>query len=288
MRRFLLLLLLLLGGLPPATALELFVSILPQRSFAELVGGETVKVHVLVGPGRNPATYEPTARQMTSLARADLYWRIGMPFESRWLPRLRRLNPQLRILDAREGIPLLAARPAHAGETGADPHIWMDPGRVIRMVERLAEALAALDPDHAGGYRRRSEQLVRRLHALDTRIRQRLACLEHRSFMVFHPAWSYFAAAYGLEQLVIEHEGKRPGPRRLARLIARARAEGVRLLLVQQQFSDADARAVAEGTGAAVVRLDPLDPDYFGMMDTLVETLRKHLGCRNPSSISRI
>ncbi len=286
MLRSLLLTLLMLSAAPSAAALELFVSILPQRFLAEQVGGREVQVHVLVGPGQNPATYEPTSRQLTLLERADLYWRIGVPFENRWLQRLTRLNPRMQVLDAREGIPLLGAH-RHGDEVHADPHIWMDPNRAILMVRRLAESLAALDPDHAHDYRNRAEALARRLQALDERIRTRLACLKNRTFMAFHPAWSYFADAYGLKQLVIEQEGKRPGARSLARLIDRARRSGVRLILAQIQFSDADARAVASATGATLVHLDPLSADYFGMMERLVETLREHLGCRNRSSASK-
>ena len=286
MSRSLLLFLLMLCTAPGAAALELFVSILPQQFLAEQVGGREVQVHVLVGPGQNPATYEPTSRQLALLERARLYWRIGVPFETRWLPRLKRLNPHLRILDAREDVPLLGAH-RHGAEIHADPHIWMDPNRTIIMVRRLAEALARLDPEHAKGYRTRAERLVSRLEALDGHIRTRLACLETRTFMAFHPAWSYFAEAYGLKQLVIEQEGKRPGARGLTRLIEQARRDGVRLILAQIQFSDADTRALASATGAALVHLDPLSADYFGMMERLVETLREHLGCRNPSSASK-
>jgi len=278
--------LLLALWIAPASALELFVSILPQRFLAEQVGGEAVQVHVLVGPGQNPATFEPTARQLALIERARVYWRIGVPFETRWLPRLQRLNPHLRIIDAREGVPLLAAH-RHGAEVHADPHIWMDPNRTIIMVRRLAEVLARLEPAHVKQFRARAEALIRRLQALDARIRTRLDCLASRTFMAFHPAWSYFAEAYGLEQLVIEQEGKRPGARGLARLIEQARRKGVRLILAQTQFSDADARAVASATGAALVHLDPLSADYFGMMERLVDTLRERLGCRNRPSASK-
>lgn len=280
-------LLLFLGNLPAPRALELFVSILPQQALARALGGEHLQVHVLVGPGQNPATYEPTASQLASLSRADLYWRIGVPVEYRWLPRLRRLHPRMKVLDAREGIPLLAATRDRGGAPRADPHIWMDPNRARIMVARLGETLARLDPAHAEEYRTRTRRLTERLRRLDADIRRRLACLRTRTFMAFHPAWSYFAAAYGLHQLAIEREGKRPGPRRLAHLVAQAKRRKIRLILVQQQFSTADARAVAEAAGAHLVRLDPLSADYFGMMESLVATLREYLGCRHRPSASK-
>ena len=64
-----------------------FVSILPQQYFVQQIGNDLVDVRVMVGPGQNPATYEPTPQQMAALYKADIYFRIGVPFESAWLDK---------------------------------------------------------------------------------------------------------------------------------------------------------------------------------------------------------
>ncbi len=268
-------------GLPAervaAAPLRVVVSLLPQRAIVEAVGGELVTVAVLVGPGRNIHTYEPTPRQMAALAEADLILPIGVPFERAWLPRLEAAHPGLPVLDllAAAGIaplPLIGhahAEPRAPEPTGElDPHVWTDPLLVARLLPPLAAALAAADPPHAADYQAGAARFAAELAALDAEIRGLLAGLEGRRFLVFHPSWGYFAAAYGLEQVAIEHEGKEPGARSLAGIIARAKAEGIRVVFVQQQAATASAQAVAEAVGGRVIALDPLAPDY-------VENLRR-------------
>ena len=78
---------------------NVFVSILPQKYFAERVAGEHVKVSVMVGKGQSPATYEPTPRQMALLDKSQLYFQIGVPFESIWIDAIRKLKSQLKIIE---------------------------------------------------------------------------------------------------------------------------------------------------------------------------------------------
>ncbi|MBM4117817.1 ABC transporter substrate-binding protein, partial [bacterium] len=219
----------LLGLAAPAAAapLRVVVSILPQRAFVEAVAGPHARVEVLVGPGRNMHTYEPTPKQMAALAEADLVLPIGVPFEHAWLPRLAAANPKLRVVDLLEAagverLPMIGR--AHAGhethgEGELDPHVWTDPGLVARLLPPLAAALAEADPAHAADYTAGAERYAGELAALDGELRSLFAGLAGRRFLVFHPSWGYLAAAYGLVQVAIEHEGKEPGARALAGLI---------------------------------------------------------------------
>ena len=65
--------------------LNVFVSILPQKYFVEKIGGARVSVHVMVTPGKSPATYEPTPNQVVELGSADVFFTIGVPFENAFL-----------------------------------------------------------------------------------------------------------------------------------------------------------------------------------------------------------
>ncbi|HHI77003.1 MAG TPA: ABC transporter substrate-binding protein [Gammaproteobacteria bacterium] len=265
----LLLLLLSLICLPAAGAsLVVYASVPPVAEIARQVGGDHVEAHSLLRPGDNPVTFAPTPREMAALTRGRLYLAVGVPFERSWLPRIQAMNPRLEVV--RLGPPAQAHDHHHEG---LDPHRWNDPLAVIAMAGRIRDALARLDPAHAADYAAGQRRVAERMQALDRDIRQRLADLRQRHFLVYHPAWGHFARRYGLRQLAIQHEGKESSARWLAQLIEQARREGIRLVLVQPQFDRRLAHQVAHAIGARVETLDPLAPDYAAQLRRLAELL---------------
>jgi len=141
------------------------------------------------------------------------------------------------------------------------------------MVPRLAEALAAIDPVNATRYRAAAAAYAAELTALDDELREILAPLKKRRFLVYHPAWGEFAATYGLEQIAIERDGKEPGARSLAGLATLAREAGIRVIFVQPQSSPRSAQVLARELGARVVTIDPLARDYAATLRTLARAL---------------
>ncbi|MGH8593489.1 MAG: metal ABC transporter solute-binding protein, Zn/Mn family [Gammaproteobacteria bacterium] len=237
------------------------MTIPPQKYFVEQVGGEHVQVRVMVGRGQSEEVYEPTPRQLASLAEARVYFRIGVPFEDVWLVRFIAVNPKMRIADCRQGIaPLYFAR----GEV--DPHVWTDPGRVKTIARGIRDVLAALDPGHAADYADNLKRFETDLDHLDREIRGILKNVAIKKFLVFHPSWGYFASAYGLEQIPIERDGKEPGAKAVAALAVRARAEGVRIVFVQRRGSTHSAETIAHEIGAEVREIDHLAEDYIQNM----------------------
>ncbi|NMB46435.1 MAG: zinc ABC transporter solute-binding protein [Firmicutes bacterium] len=252
--------------------LSVFVSILPQKYFVERIARSNVKVSVMVRPGADPVTYEPSPRQMAELAHAKAYFRIGVPFEEAWLDRMQKNHPRLLVVDTRKGIPLkaLSGHHHHSGldqpvlpEMVMDPHIWLSPRLAKRQAETICKTLIALDPAHQGDYQRDCAQFLQELDAVDQEIRWILKDAQGGKFMVFHPAWGYFADEYGLEQIPIEVEGKEPSAKELARTIDLARQQGIRLIYVQSQFSTKPAETIAKAIGGQIVQLDPLAEDYL-------------------------
>ncbi len=275
------LVLLVLGGLPTASPcdaepIRTFVSILPQAHFVERVGGDHVRVDVLVGPGESPATYEPTPREVAALGEADVYFRIGTPFENAFVDKIARTLPGLRIVDTRRGVDLRFFRREGKRQV-PDPHIWLDPVRVKTQARTVCDALSDLAPALAGEFESNLRAFLRDLDALDRRLREILAPLRSRKILVFHPAFGYFCDAYGLEQVAVETEGKAPGPKRLADLIDRAGAENIRIIFVQPQYSKKSARTIAEAISGAVVPLDPLARDYLDNLRRMAEAVREGL-----------
>ncbi len=269
--------------------LTLFVSILPQKTFVEKITGDSAEVHVMVGPGQNPATYEPTPRQMMSIAQAQVYFRIGVPFENVWIDRLAASNPQMQIVDTRRGIELRTMEKHRHGEDEVeheehnheaqedlrhkDPHIWLDPRLVKKQADTICEAIKKADPANAEVYRQNLLNFQRELDALDQEIRTILSAHEGRKFMVFHPAWGYFAEAYNLQQIPVELEGKEPSAQDLQEILQIAQEHDIHTIFVQKQFSRKTAAAIAEMIDGQVKALDPLAPDYIENMKRIALAL---------------
>ena len=252
-----------------AASIEVFVSVLPQKLFVERVGGEHVRVRALVNKGFNPATYQPTTRQIGQLADADLYVRTGMPFEESWMSRIRAANPRMQVLDMRDGMALLPLEHAHKGHDNGhdlDPHVWTDPMLVKAHLIRLRKELSVIRPDLAEEFAANQKAFAAELELLDQDIRQLLQARAGDVFFVFHPAWGYFARRYDLQQVAADQEGKEPSARQLALIIEQANAAGVAVVFVQPQFSLKAAQVLAAAINARVEQADPLDEDYFSGM----------------------
>lgn len=263
--------------------LEVFTSILPQKYFIEKIAGDLVNVEVLVGPGMSPHTFEPLPQQMGRLSRAAIFFTVGMSFEQVLVERLVDLCPNLTIIDTAAKVakrPISEDDASHqhseecSHETGTlDPHVWLDPTLVIIQAEAIAAALLELLPDNSQQIVDGLQKLTTELRELDEQLSASLARLKGETMLVFHPAFGYFAARYGLKQKAVELEGKEPGPRQLAELIRHCRRENVHLVFVQKQFPVAAAEAVARAINGTVVEIDPLAEDYVVNLRRLSELL---------------
>jgi zinc transport system substrate-binding protein len=250
-----------------AEPLRITVSILPQVWFVEQIGGELVEVEVLVGPGHSPATYEPTPRQMAELEQADLFLAAGVPFEHGLVPRILAL-PQAPVVAGPEAGPH-----DHGHHHDTDPHTWLDPAQAQVMADTIGSRLQSLSPENAALFDSRCHNLKQHLADLGDQVQRILAPYRGRSFIVFHPAFGHFAAAFGLVQVAVEAGGHEPGPRHLAEVIERALDSGSRFVIVQPQFSRKSAETVADAIGAEIVVLDPLAADYGDNLLELARTL---------------
>lgn len=275
------------GCKPPAEEtgkLNVVASIEPLAYFAEKVGGRYVSVSVMVPPGGNPHSYEPTPKQMSTLSGATVFIKAGsgVEFELDWMPRILSLNPSLQVCDVSKGITFIAMKEAHShdkdhdhedehghheGETahrheGNDPHFWLAPKNAVLITRNIEKAFASADPSNKEYFRANSEKLVAELGALHREIAKTLEPVRNRRFLVFHPAWGYYAAAFGLEQLSAEEEGKSLTPRQLREVIGKAKANNIRVVFISAQFSVQQAEAIARGIGGMTKIVDPLARDY--------------------------
>ncbi len=287
-----------------AAAVRVAVSILPQKYFIQRIAGDLAEVTVLVPPGADPHTYEPKPSQMRGLADARLYMTIGVPFEKAWLDRITAAGGKdMTLVRLEKGIDLLpqdehfldddhghdadhkdaghdaGSAVGHHDHEGGDPHIWLSPALVKMMAGSIKAALVKADPAHAPLYRANHDAFVRELDELDLHINGLFENVpeNRRRFMVFHPAWSYFAHNYNLREVAIEVEGREPGPKQLTRIVEFAKKEKIEAIFVQPQFSRRGAETIARNVGAKLIEADPLAEDWAANIRRVAETMAQIL-----------
>ena len=290
------------------TALLLALLLLPAAAFAETVvtsfypvwiitlnltdGLNDVAVRNLAAPSVGCLhDYQLQPADMKALDGADALIVNGAGMEA-FLPEITRTFPSLPVIEASEGIELLAeddaVRIGDAEEEEVNYHIWLDTMRAVLMAENIANGLADLMPQHRDVLLANLESYRERLTALDTQLREGLQDLPRRDIVTFHEAFPYFAAAYGLH--VVAVVSKEPGevvtPAQMGSLVMEIERLGNPPLFVEPQYTDLSAQTLSRETGSAVYSLDPVVTgpeenvplDYYETvmiknMETLVEAL---------------
>jgi zinc transport system substrate-binding protein len=260
--------------------LQITVGIPPIAYIVEKIGGEHVDVDVLISPGQNPHTFEPTPSQVVKLNRSDLLFTIGLPFEERLATKTQTSAGKLQISRADLNIAKLPMSAEHGhGDEGFDPHIWLSPANIRQIALNIAGILENNDMTHAADYRQNINNFSAAVDSIDARIKSQLEPYRGRAFFVFHPAFGYFAEAYGLIQMPVELEGKSPSPRQLQSIIEQARAENIKTIFAQPQFDAKNAETVASAIGGKVIELDALNGDLLknlmNMSGKIAESFRE-------------
>lgn len=272
-----------------AEKLTISVSILPQQWFVDQIGGDRVRTQAMVGSGDDPHTYEPTPQQMTNLANSEIYFTIGVEFESVWLPRFESANPDLKVIDTTVGIEFIPAIGAHEHEQNdvedqavtaseSDPHIWFSPVRMKKMSQTMAAAMQSADPQNADHYQSNLDNLLKQIDAVDAEVRKQLEGSTRDQFLVVHPAWGYVAEDYGLHMLAVEIGGNEPAPETLSQIITLAREHKINTLVIEKGSNARLATSITEQTGIQfVVEWDPMAYDWPASMMMIAETLHQAL-----------
>ncbi|MFO8000341.1 MAG: zinc ABC transporter substrate-binding protein [Marinilabilia sp.] len=258
------------------------VTIEPLKYFVDRLTSEKVEVNVMVPMGASPQTYSPTSGQLGKVSSSALYVRVGeLGFEQVWMERIKGFNEEMKVLNLSENIDLLSGENHthgdHVHEGGKDPHIWMSPDVVKTVLPEMKEALIESFPEHRETIEQNYESLYEEVDSMDQRFSEMVAGLDEKKFMIFHPALSYLARDYGLEQISIEYEGKEPSPRKLRELIDVANEENIRIIFIQAEFDQRNAEMVREATDAEIATINPLAYKWPESMEQVFRLIKEHL-----------
>ena len=212
---------------------------------------------------------------MVQIGQSEAYLQIGyIGFEQVWMQKIRENNPDLTIFDVSKGMQFVKETEEgdhrhegheadsghhhrHAG--GIDPHIWssVEGARVVAW--NTLNAFIELDKENTEYYWKNYNDLLAEIDKTEAEIKRLLDPLNDRTFIIYHPALTYFAAEFELVQLCIEMEGKEPSPAQLKQLVMTAREHRAKVVFIQQEFDQKNAELIAEETGCRLVKINPLD-----------------------------
>jgi zinc transport system substrate-binding protein len=261
---------------------DVAVSIIPQQTFVERIGGDKVNVMTLVQPGQSPHAYEPKPSQMQQLSKVQIYFPITIEFENAWLEKFKSQNSTMQIVPMTKGIQfMMMEKHTHSKNQEKvktiikpDSHTWTSPLNVKIMAKNIYETLSLVDPKNKDYYKKNYRDFLQEINTTDQTIREILLDTPSASkFMVFHPAWGYFARDYGLEQFPVEKEGKEPKPKELIALIEKARAANIKAIIVQKEFSEKAVQTIADELHIQVIKESPLASNWEENLIRMANTI---------------
>jgi len=292
--------------------LSVSVSVFPIYDLVRRVAGNDADVALLLPPGRNEHSFDPTPKDIENASRAKVGVMVGLGLDP-WMERLMtQAAPKARILKigdhvktltikddpigdeeadkAREAAAAAAGKKPdehdeHEHEKGAtDPHVWLDPARVRQMVAVIADDLGKADAPHAADYKARATEFDQSLAKLDEEVEARTKALKTRGFVTFHGSFQYFASRYKLDILaVIEpYPGSQPSGAYITKVLEVIKAKKVPALFSEPQLDPRPAKVLADEAKIPLGTLDPVGggPEtdtYEKMIRFDVGQLEKHL-----------
>lgn len=288
---------------PSATdgRLTVVAAFYPIEEAARGVGGDRVDVTSLTPPGQGPHDLELQAKQVAEIESADVVLYLGRGFQPQVDDAVAGVSDEVLPVDLLDHVSLLSVDPQLEGTAGevdgevldgdVDPHVWLDPTRMIAMVDAIVDTFVAADPDHADEYRTNAATYLQDLNGLDTEYRDGLATCESDVIVTSHRAFGYLADTYGLQQIPIAGVSPEiePDPKTLEAIAAEAETEGVTTIFLESIAPPDLAETVANEIGARLDLLDPIEGltqeqldagvTYASIMRENLERLRSGLGC---------
>jgi zinc transport system substrate-binding protein len=270
---------------------KVVASVFPLLEFARAVGGEQAEVSLLLPPGAGVHTWQPRASDIIKMSEADLFIYIGGGLEP-WVDDFLRSvsNKHLKILAVASFLPL--EKEKHSGEEAADPHVWLDFVNDRTIVDRIAGALAEIDPAQAPAYKSRASGYNEKLSALDGLFTESLKSCAHRIVLLAgHEAFGYLARRYRLQQVSLSglSPDAEPTPRAVVSLIDLARKQRIGSVFMEARESPKLANLLAREIPAQIFVLNPGEnlnkqewtsgTTFLDLMRENLKNLKKGLGC---------
>jgi len=240
------------------------VSISPEVSLVKNIAGDKVEILTVVPRGASPHNYSPSPSLMTKLQKVDIYFGIGVEFEKIWLKRFHDQNPNLQVIDLSKDIKII----------NNNPHIWLSTENLKTMAQKVYTTLLEVDPANKEIYTKNLKNYIQALKTCKENLEKKISLKKSKTFMTFHPAFTYFAKEFNLTQLPIEVNGQEPSLKELIKVINKARKNNIHTIITSPEFSDKSAKIIASELDANIVKISPLNPNICETLQSIADNLR--------------
>lgn len=272
------------GGKRDASSVDnkvvISTSIAPFEYFISEIAGSDFKVNVIVPPGASPETFEPTPSILRGVAGSTAIIMNGyLGYELAWGDRISGINSKIAVLKLADSQDLIYGEAHRHGDhlhfSGVDPHFWTSTIAAMKMADDIKQFLKKIYPDRALEFDSNHEQLVTTIGMVSARLDSLLEGHRGESFMIFHPALTYLARDYGLNQVSVEVDGKEPSPAQMKSFIDTGKSKGIHVIFVQREFDKRNAKTIANEIGAEVIEIDPLNGNWPETVLSIGEALSR-------------
>ena len=275
------------GGQTSPGQLSVVTSFYPMYDFASKVVGDQATVTNLTPAGVEPHDWEPSASDMITLEKADVFIYNGAGMEH-WVDSVLASlqNKNLIVVEASIDAPFLAAGgKANASAAAIDPHVWLDPQIAKLEMHTILDSLKKASPEHADYFQANYDKYALEFDKLDGEFSSALSGVPQKNIVVAHNAFGYLCNAYGLTQVPIEglSADSEPDAARMSEIIDFVGKNNVKVIFFEELVSPKVAQAIAKETGSTTAVLNPLEgisdkdqtagEDYFSVMRTNLKTL---------------
>lgn len=283
-----------------SAALHIYTTIYPIQFLLKEIGGETVAVTTVYPPGIDAHTYEPTSRDMTKIATSDAFIFFGPSMEGFVQSAASALEGEtVKLVSIEERAELFGEGEFFDEMTEEDdhhstdddhhhdndPHVWIDPLRMVKMAKMIKEELILLEPTLENLYEQNTINLIERLEKLDHDFSEKMEKKQQKYIIVPHAAYGYWTERYGIEQIAVSglSTAEEPSQKYLTEIITKAKEYDLKYVFYEQNTPDKLIEIIKEQIGANTVAIHNLSvltetdindqADYFSLMEKNISTL---------------
>ena len=249
--------------------IKVIATLFPQYDFAKQIGGDKVEVSLLLTPGTETHTYEPTPQDIINVNKADLYIYTGKYMEP-WSDKIANsITSNTQVLDASKNINLINEEQfekehdtidnneeesdnSHHHEY--DPHIWLNPQNAIGMVKNIEEELCNIDPQNKEYYQKNAENYIKQLTNLDNEIETTIRESQKNKIAFGGTfAYAYFIQRYNLQYVSAYDscgENSEPSVTKVKEVIDYMKENNINVIFYQELSAGKIADTISKETGA--------------------------------------